>query len=73
MGRAGCWKKYDPNEPFEYTFLDDQFPENYEADNRLAGNCRLFHHYRHPDLPASAFSGWAAFSAEQRTKEIGVT
>ena len=26
----------NPNEPFEYSFLDEDFQKNYEAENRLA-------------------------------------
>jgi len=71
MAAQAAWKKYDPNEPFEYTFLDDQFQKNYEADNRLAGIVGYF------TIIAILISclglfGLAAFSAEQRTKEIGV-
>jgi putative ABC transport system permease protein len=66
-----AWKKFNPNEPFEYNFLDDQFQKNYEADNRLAGIVGYF------TVIAILISclglfGLAAFSAEQRTKEIGV-
>ncbi|MBB5394309.1 ABC transporter permease [Mucilaginibacter sp. AK015] len=65
------WKKYDPNDPFDYTFLDDDFQKNYQADTRLAGIVGYF------TVVAILISclglfGLAAFSAEQRTKEIGV-
>jgi len=65
------WQKLNPNEPFEYTFLNDDFQRNYEADNRLAGIVRNF------TIIAILISclglfGLATFSAEQRTKEIGV-
>lgn len=65
------WHKYDPNEPFEYTFLDEEFQKNYTADNRLAAIVGYF------TIIAIVISclglfGLAAFSAEQRTKEIGV-
>ena len=63
--------KLNPNEPFEYTFLNDDFQKNYEADNRLAGIVQNF------TIIAILISclglfGLATFSAEQRTKEIGV-
>ena len=66
-----AWHKYDPNDPFEYTFLDEQFQKNYIADNRLADIVGYF------TVIAILISclglfGLAAFSAEQRTKEIGV-
>ncbi|HTJ13191.1 MAG TPA: ABC transporter permease [Dinghuibacter sp.] len=65
------WKQLDPNEPFEYTFLDQEFQKNYDADTRLADIVALF------TAIAIAISclgllGLAAFSAEQRTKEIGI-
>ena len=65
------WGQLNPNEPFEYTFLNDDFQKNYEADNRLADIVRNF------TIIAILISclglfGLATFSAEQRTKEIGV-
>lgn len=65
------WKKLNPNEPFEYSFLDQDFQKNYEAENRLASIVSVF------TLIAIFISclglfGLATFSAEQRTKEIGV-
>ena len=66
-----AWKKLNPNEPFEYNFLDQDFQKNYEADMRLAAIVRNF------TIIAILISclglfGLATFSAEQRTKEIGV-
>jgi putative ABC transport system permease protein len=65
------WHKLNPNEPFEYSFLDDDFQKNYEADNRLSAMVRYF------TIIAILISclglfGLATFSAEQRTKEIGI-
>jgi putative ABC transport system permease protein len=65
------WKRLNPGEPFEYTFLDQQFQKNYDADTRLADIVGYF------TAIAIAISclgllGLAAFSAEQRTKEIGI-
>ncbi len=65
------WHQLNPNEPFEYTFLNEDFQKNYEADNRLAGIVSNF------TIIAILISclglfGLATFSAEQRTKEIGV-
>jgi len=66
-----AWREYDPNEPFEYTFLDAEFQKNYAADTQLASLVRYF------TLIAILISclglfGLTAFSAEQRFKEIGV-
>ena len=65
------WHKLNPNEPLEYSFLDDDFQKNYEADNRLSAIVRNF------TIIAILISclglfGLATFSAEQRTKEIGI-
>ena len=65
------WRKYNPAEPFEYSFLDDDFQKNYEAENRLSSMVSSF------TLIAILISclglfGLATFSAEQRTKEIGI-
>jgi putative ABC transport system permease protein len=65
------WKKLNPNEPFIYSFLDQDFQKNYEADNRLSAIVRDF------TIIAILISclglfGLATFSAEQRTKEIGI-
>jgi putative ABC transport system permease protein len=65
------WKQQAANEPFEYTFLDEDFDRLFRAEQRMG---KLF----------SVFSGLAifiaclglfalaAFTTEQRTKEIGV-
>jgi putative ABC transport system permease protein len=65
------WHKLNPNEPFEYSFLDDDFVKNYAAETRLAGIVNYF------TIIAILISclglfGLATFSAEQRTKEIGI-
>jgi putative ABC transport system permease protein len=66
-----AWHELNPNEPFEYSFLDEQFQKNYEAQDRLASIVSFF------TIIAILISclglfGLAAFSAEQRTKEIGI-
>ena len=65
------WHKLNPNEPFEYSFLDQDFYKNYEAEEKLAAIVGYF------TIIAILISclglfGLAAFSAEQRIKEIGV-
>ena len=65
------WHKFNPNEPFEYSFLDEDFQKNYQAESRLSSIVRYF------TIIAILISclglfGLATFSAEQRTKEIGV-
>ncbi len=68
---GNVWRRLNPNEPFEYNFLDEDFQKNYQADARLASIVKNF------TVIAILISclglfGLAAFSAEQRTKEIGV-
>ncbi len=65
------WKKFNPNEPFEYSFLDQDFQRNYESEIRIASIVNYF------TIIAILISclglfGLATFSAEQRIKEIGV-
>ncbi len=65
------WNRLNPNEPFDYSFLDQDFQKNYEAENRLAAIVGSF------TLIAILISclglfGLATFSAEQRIKEIGI-
>lgn len=66
-----AWKKSVSSEPFSYSFLDQQVQQQYESEISLSRIINLF------TVIAIAISclglfGLAAFSAEQRTKEIGV-
>jgi len=68
---GNAWKKLNPNEPFEYSFLDEDFQKNYQAEERLAAIIRYF------TIVAIFISclglfGLTTFSVEQRTKEIGI-
>ena len=68
---TAAWTKLNPNEPFEYTFMDDDFQKNYIAEERLASIIRYF------TIVAIFISclglfGLTTFSVEQRTKEIGI-
>ena len=37
-----AWKKLNPNEPFEYSFLDQDFQKNYESESRQANLINYF-------------------------------
>jgi putative ABC transport system permease protein len=65
------WKKLNPAEPFEYSFLDLDFQKNYEAESRQAS---LINYFTIIAIIISCLGlfGLAAFTAEQRTKEIGI-
>ncbi|MDP4246286.1 MAG: ABC transporter permease [Bacteroidota bacterium] len=65
------WRKDLPSTPFEYTFLDQEVQKQYEAEMTLSNIINSF------TLMAIFISclglfGLAAFSAEQRNKEIGI-
>ena len=65
------WHQLNPNEPFDYSFLDQDFHASYAAETRLASIVGYF------TIIAILISclglfGLATFSAEQRTKEISV-
>ncbi|MFZ1370232.1 MAG: ABC transporter permease [Ferruginibacter sp.] len=65
------WHTLNPNEPFEYSFLDDDFQKNYEAETRLSSIVSYFTLIAILICCLGLF-GLATFSAEQRIKEIGV-
>ncbi len=65
------WKKFNPTEPFEYSFLDQDFEKNYKAESRLSAMVRNFMIIAISICCLGLF-GLATFSAEQRTKEIGI-
>ncbi|QEC79837.1 ABC transporter permease [Mucilaginibacter ginsenosidivorax] len=67
----GIYKKYDQDTPFEYTFMDDAFNLQYKAEDRLAAIFSLFT-YITVILATMGLFGLAAFTIEQRTKEIGI-
>jgi len=66
-----AWSRVMPHQPFEFFFLDEEFDGQYEKDERVgqifgyAATLAIF-------VACLGLFGLAAFSAEQRTKEIGV-
>src|SRR6185312_14125571 len=65
------WHNLNPTEPFEYSFLDQDFQKNYEAENRLSSIVGYFTAIAIL-ISCLGLFGLATFSAEQRIKEIGV-
>jgi putative ABC transport system permease protein len=65
------YKKYNKETPFSYTFMDDAFNAQYEAEDRLASIFSIFTLIT-IILAAMGLFGLAAFTIEQRTKEIGI-
>ena len=65
------WEHLNPGEPFEYSFLDEEFQKNYTAENHLSSVVRYFTIIA-IFISCLGLFGLATFSAEQRIKEIGV-
>jgi putative ABC transport system permease protein len=65
------YKKYDAETPFSYVFMDDAFNEQYQAEDKLASIFSAFTGITIL-LAGMGLFGLAAFTIEQRTKEIGV-
>ena len=65
------WDRMVPALPFRYSFLDDEFDALYRAEQRLG---QLFGTFACLAIVVACLGlfGLAAFTAEQRTKEIGV-
>jgi putative ABC transport system permease protein len=65
------WKKYAPDAPFEYSFIDQNFDSLFRAEQRMSRIILIF------TILAIAIAclglfGLAAYTAEQRSKEISI-
>ncbi|MFH1853390.1 MAG: ABC transporter permease [Candidatus Neomarinimicrobiota bacterium] len=65
------WKKYAVDQPFEYTFLDDDFNQLYAAEERTKQIATIFSLLAIM-IASLGLLGLASFITEQRTKEIGI-
>ena len=65
------WRTFAPDQPFEYSFLDQDFDALYQAEQRLGKIFIAFAIFAILIACLGLF-GLASFTAEQRTKEIGV-
>ncbi|TFF39679.1 ABC transporter permease [Mucilaginibacter psychrotolerans] len=65
------WGQYFNNEPLEYTFLDQEFDRLYKNDTKSSGLMSVFAIVAILISSLGLF-GLAAFTAEQRGKEIGI-
>lgn len=68
---GAAWQRLNPDIPFAYSFLDQDFQKNYEKDRRT-GSIVLYFTCIAVVIACLGLFGLAAFSAERRTKEIGV-
>lgn len=65
------WNEFAPGQPFHYSFLDERFNELYHAEQKLGEIFGVFAALA-IFIACLGLYGLAAFTAEQRTKEIGV-
>jgi len=64
-------KKYTPNVPFDYKFVDEEFGSKFRAEERI-GKLALYFAVLAIFISCLGLFGMASFVAEQRTKEIGI-
>ncbi len=65
------WKNFDPKHPMEYFFLDENFNKQYRAEEKML---TVFGYFAALTILIACLGlfGLASFTAEQRTKEIGI-
>jgi putative ABC transport system permease protein len=65
------WSELDPGHPFTYQFFDEQFAQLHQAEQRV-GKLLGYVSILAILVAGLGLFGLASFSAEQRTKEIGI-
>lgn len=65
------WNNYQPDIPFEYSFLDDDLNTAYISDQRQASLFGVFS-FLTIFIACMGLLGLIAFTAQQKTKEIGI-
>ncbi len=65
------WKKYFPNSLLDYSFMDQKLAGQYKQE-RLLGNMFMGFVILSLIIASLGLFGLSSFSAEQRTKEIGI-
>jgi putative ABC transport system permease protein len=65
------WQHFNPDQPFVYSFLEDEFNDLYRAEQRQG---KIFTSFAALAIFVACLGlvGLASFTAEQRTKEIGI-
>lgn len=65
------WNRFSPDYPFDYYFLNDDFDRLHRSDEQLG---RVFAYFAFLAIFIACLGlfGLAAFTTEQRTKEIGI-
>ena len=65
------WKKFLPEIPYDYSFLDDQFAELYKAEQQQGSIFTIFS-FIAIFIACLGLFGLSAFTITQRIKEIGI-
>ncbi|MEM9721124.1 MAG: ABC transporter permease [Bacteroidota bacterium] len=65
------WEEFNPNRPFEYEFMDEAFDDLYRKEENLAKVTAVFSLLA-IGIACLGLFGLAAFTAKQRTQEIGI-
>jgi len=65
------WKKEYPDHPFDYEFLDDHFADVYRADTQVSSVVAVLAALAIV-ISCLGLFGLASYSAERRTKEVGI-
>ncbi len=67
----GVWAEMRPNRPFSYFFVDESFDRLYKSEETLGRIFRTFA-WLSVGIGCLGLFGLASYSAERRTKEIGI-
>jgi len=65
------WDAFNTDEPFSYTFMDDLYNETYSAEQKTGDILNIFSVLT-IFVACLGLFGLATYTAEQRTKEIGI-
>lgn len=65
------WEEFVPGQAFEYSFMDDDYNKMYEAEQKIGEIFSVFA-FLAIFIGCLGLFGLAAFTAEQKTKEIGI-
>ena len=65
------WNRFSPGYPLDYQFMDESYGEMYKSEEKLSDLLWIFTNMAIL-VGCMGLFGLAAFSAEQRTKEIGI-
>ncbi|MEO1450714.1 MAG: FtsX-like permease family protein, partial [Bacteroidota bacterium] len=70
-GMETAWRQVNPQDPFAYSFFDQEFAQQYAQERSFARITVIFT-WLAIFIACLGLLGLSAFAAEQRTKEIGI-